>query len=142
MNPVWAEDKREERDGRCLIPGKNRKLIRCPESRKCSECKLYSEACKECNKTASLSLLAEEGTEPACQESFEDDVVYGMILQDLISMIGDIKPEYGSIFQMLYDGITQKEMAAELEMNERTISDYVKAVRQIIRPKARDIFDR
>ncbi|MCD8299952.1 MAG: hypothetical protein LUC41_02050, partial [Clostridiales bacterium] len=142
MEPLWAEAKREDRDGRCLVSGKNGKLIRCPESRKCAECKMYSEVCKERNKTASLSLLVDEGAEPTSTGSFEDDVIYGVILEDLISMLSEIKPEYGSIFRMLFDGATQKEMAAELKMNERTVSDYVKAVRKIVQPRAKDIFDR
>lgn len=44
MAPIWAEIKREDRDGRCMVKGKNGKLIRCPESNRCEECKHFSEA--------------------------------------------------------------------------------------------------
>lgn len=56
MAPIWAEIKREDRDGRCMVKGKNGKLIRCPESNRCEECKHFSEASRERNKPASLSV--------------------------------------------------------------------------------------
>ena len=80
MAPMWAEIKREDRDGRCMVKGKNGKLIRCPESNRCEECKHFSEASRERNKPASLSVLMDEGAEPAAEGSFEDDVIYETIL--------------------------------------------------------------
>ena len=60
MAPVWAEIKREDRDGRCMVKGKNGRLIRCPESNRCEECKHFSEVSHERNKPASLSVLMDE----------------------------------------------------------------------------------
>ena len=40
MAPIWAEIKREDRDGRCMVKGKNDRLIRCPESNRCEETSL------------------------------------------------------------------------------------------------------
>ena len=83
MAPIWAEIKREDRDGRCMVKGKNGKLIRCPESNRCEGCKHFSEASRERNKPASLSVLMDEGAEPAAEGSFEEDVIYETILEDL-----------------------------------------------------------
>ena len=103
MAPIWAEIKREDRDGRCMVKGKNGKLIRCPESNRCEGCKHFSEASRERNKPASLSVLMDEGAEPAAEGSFEEDVIYETILEDLIAMLSEIKPKYGRIFRLLYD---------------------------------------
>ena len=54
MAPIWAEIKREDRDGRCMVKGKNGRLIRCPEDNRCEKCKYFSEASRERNKPASL----------------------------------------------------------------------------------------
>lgn len=116
MAPIWAEIKREDRDGRCMVKGKNDRLIRCPESNRCEECKHFSEASRERNKPASLSVLMDEGAEPAAEGSFEEDVIYETILEDLIAMLSEIKPKYGRIFRLLYDGATQQEMADELAL--------------------------
>lgn len=134
MEPIWAEIKREDRDGRCMVKGKNGRLIRCPESNRCEDCERFSEVCHERNKTASLSFLADEGAEPASDESFEDDILYETILEDLITMLSEIKPKYGRIFRLLYDGATQQEMADELGIKQRTVSDDIKKIRSLVQP--------
>ena len=136
MAPIWAEIKREDRDGRCMVKGKNGKLIRCPDSNRCSE------ASRERNKPASLSVLMDEGAEPIAEGSFEDDVIYETILEDLISMLTEIKPKYGRIFRLLYDGATQQEMAEELGIKQRTVSDDIKKIRSLVQPLVKDIFNR
>lgn len=142
MEPIWAEIKREDRDGRCMVKGKNGKLIRCPECNCCEECERSSEVCRERNKTASLSFLVDEGAEPVAEGSLEDDIVYETILEDLIAMLTEIKPKYGRIFRLLYDGATQQEMADELGIKQRTISDDVKKIRSLVQPLVKDIFNR
>ena len=142
MAPIWAEIKREDRDGRCMVKGKNGRLIRCPESNRCEECKHFSEASRERNKPASLSVLMDEGTEPATEGLFEDDITYETILEDLIFMLSEIKPKYGRIFRLLYDGATQQEMADELGIKQRTVSDDIKKIRSLLQPLVKDIFNR
>lgn len=142
MAPIWTEIKREDRDGRCMVKGKNGRLIRCPESNHCEECKHFSEASRERNKPASLSVLMDEGAEPIAEGSFEDDVIYETILEDLISMLTEIKPKYGRIFRLLYDGATQQEMAEELGIKQRTVSDDIKKIRSLVQPLVKDIFNR
>lgn len=142
MAPIWAEIKREDRDGRCMVKGKNGRLIRCPESNRCEQCEHLSEASRERNKTASLSVLMDEGAEPIAEGSFEDDVIYETILEDLIAMLSEIKPKYGRIFRLLYDGATQQEMADELGIKQRTVSDDIKKIRSLVQPLVKDIFNR
>ena len=142
MAPIWAEIKREDRDGRCMVKGKNGKLIRCPESNRCEGCKHFSKASRERNKPASLSVLMDEGAEPAAEGSFEEDVIYETILEDLIAMLSEIKPKYGRIFRLLYDGATQQEMADELGIKQRTVSDDIKKIRSLVQPLVKDIFNR
>ena len=142
MAPIWAEIKREDRDGRCMVKGKNGRLIRCPESNRCEECKHFSEVSHERNKPASLSVLMDEGAEPAAEGAFEDDVIYETILEDLIAMLSEIKPKYGRIFRLLYDGATQQEMADELGIKQRTVSDDIRKIRSLVQPLAKDIFNR
>ena len=142
MAPIWAEIKREDRDGRCMVKGKNGRLIRCPESNRCEKCKHFSESSRERNKPASLSVLMDEGAEPAAKGAFEEEVIYETILEDLIAMLSEIKPKYGRIFRLLYDGATQQEMAEELGIKQRTVSDDIKKIRSLVQPLVKDIFNR
>ena len=138
MRSVWAEQKRQDRESRCNIPGKNGKLIRCPESNKCENCRHASKVCREENRPASLSFLIEEGAEPASPDSVEDTVIYESLLEDLIAVLSEIEPKYGVIFRLLYDGATQQEMADKLGMKQRTVSDYIKRIRAIVQPLVKD----
>lgn len=141
MEPIWAEMKRQDRESRCMVPGKGGKLIRCPESCKCEGCPHFSEVCKEENRPASLSYLTEQGAEPTKQESFENEVIYETLLEELIRMLTEIKPKYGRIFRLLYDGATQQEMADELGIKQRTVSDDIKKIRSLVQPLVKDIFN-
>ena len=142
MAPIWAGIKREDRDGRCMVKGKNGRLIRCPESNRCEECRHFSDVFCMPNKPASFSVLMDEGAEPAAEGAFEDDVIYETILEDLIFMLTEIKPKYGRIFRLLYDGATQQEMADELGIKQRTVSDDIKKIRSLVQPLVKDIFNR
>ena len=142
MEPIWTEIKCEDRDGRCMIKGKNGKLIRCPECNRCEDCERSSEVCRERNKTASLSFLVDEGAEPATEGAFEDGIIYGTILEDLITMLNEVKPKYGRIFRLLYDGATQQEMADELGIKQRTVSDDIKKIRSLVQPLVKGIFNK
>lgn len=142
MEPDWTESKREERDGRCMVKGKSGRLIRCPESNSCEKCERSSEVCRERNKTASLSFLVDEGAEPAAEGSFEDDIIYKILLEELIAMLNETNPVYGKIFLLLYEGATQQEMADELGMKQRTVSDNIKKIRSLVQPLAKEIFNR
>lgn len=142
MEPLWAEIKRKEREGRCMVNGKNGKLIRCPESNHCEECVNFYDVCHEKNKPASLSFLEDEGAEPVAKGSLEDEVIYEILLGELIVLLTEIKPKYGKIFRMLYDGATQQEMADELGIKQRTVSDDIKKIRNILQPLVKDIFNK
>lgn len=102
----------------------------------------FSESSRERNKPASLSVLMDEGAEPAAEGAFEEDVIYETILEDLIAMLSEIKPKYGKIFRLLYNGATQQEMADELGIKQRTVSDDIKKIRSLVQPLAKDIFNR
>ena len=84
----------------------------------------------------------DEGAEPTAKETFEDNIIYEMILEDLIKMLEGIKPKYGKIFRLLYDGATQQEMADELGIKPRTVSDEIKKIRRLVQPIVKDIFNR
>lgn len=141
MQPVWAEVKRMVREGRCMIKGKSGKLIRCPESNRCEDCKLFSKVNREQNKPMSLSVLLDEGIEPT-MESFEDDAIYSILFKELIAMLTEIKPKFGEIFPMLCDEATQQEISDKLGIKQRTVSDDIKKIRSILQPLMDDIFNR
>lgn len=57
-------------------------------------------------------------------------------------MLNETNPVYGKIFLLLYEGATQQEMADELGMKQRTVSDNIKKIRSLVQPLAKEIFNR
>lgn len=147
MRPEWAEDKRSRRNSRCLVPGKDGKLIRCPQYipdpdakasykmklNQCKDCENFEKVCREENKVASLDVLKEEGIEMTAPGSLEESILLKVMLEELISYLISIKPEYGKIIQMCYEGYTQTEIAKELDMKQRTVSDDIRKIRQLVK---------
>ena len=141
MQPLEAKWKQDEREGRCRVKGKSGKLVRCPESNKCENCKYGKTVVKEMNKPASMEFLVERNGDPS-DDNFEDGVLYSVILKNLIQRLTSINPLYGEIFQMMYDQRTQKAMEEELGIPQRTLSDHIKKIRSILKPVAKEIFNR
>ena len=141
MRSVWTEQKRLQREKLCPISGKRNKLIRCPGGRKCQGCKYFSDISSSTGSVISYSSLEEDGIEPEAKGSLKNDIIYEVLLEELIGMLNDINPVYGKIFRLLYDGYTQREIAEELGTSSHTISEHVKKIREALKPVAKDLFD-
>ena len=143
MQPIWREQKRDERDGRCRIPGRDGRLVRCGKNKAaCDVCPYRENVIFEENKTASLSWMTETGAEPAADGSLEGDTVDVLLFEELTSMVAEVKARYGDIFRLLFDGQTQAQIAERLHMKPRTVSDDIRKIRAILQPVARELFDR
>jgi len=139
-----AEFKAEDRDKRCEVRNGKGKLIRCPESTKCSQCPYATSLDKKNFGTLTFSCLSaenEDGEEayfeaiaPATYGSA--DIYFGM-LDELISRVQEIDPNYGRILQLLSDGFSHREIAVEIGIGKSTVTDKVAKIKEI----AMDLLD-
>lgn len=144
MSSYSAEFKAEDRDKRCEVSNGKGKLIRCPESNKCSQCPCATSLDKKNFGTLTFSCLSavnEDGEEndfeavtPATYGS--GDIYFGM-LNELISSVQEIDPNYGRILQLLSDGFSHREIASEIGIGKSTVTDKVAKIKQI----AMDLLD-
>lgn len=127
------------REKRCLVLDGKGGFIRCPEYNSCSKCK---EREKEMFTTFSPILL-----EPLTQAESEDDKVIDIgdnrvnvaedtmafaMLKDLIAYLDTFEGQsYATIFQMLFDQSTTKEINDELGVSWSTAKDAVNRVRKL-----------
>lgn len=125
-----AENKRQDREGRCMVEGKNGRPIRCPDSNRCSECERYAEMTRAENRPILLSALMDSGIEPSV-DSFEDDVLTEIAKDDFVAKLNAIKPMLGQIFSLHCDGVTQQQIADELGMKQRTVSDHIQKAKRL-----------
>ena len=131
MQPLWAEQKREARERRCVISGKGGKLVRCPDSRSCVKCPHYQHIDHNDNKPTSVEMLVEKSQEPVSMDAFEDTVANFALLDTLVERLSELSPEYVEILRLLIDELPQADIAEMLHMKPRTLSDKVKRIREI-----------
>ena len=153
-NMIRRQAQQEAREARCVVRSpKTRKLIRC--EKKCAECPAFQNGSivKEKNRPASTEYIAENGLEAtngnvgssyarrsvngSLVMGMENDVLDRVMLETLIEKAATLSPKHGEIFKLLLDGKTQQAIADELDMKQRTVSDKIKAIRNLLAPDIR-----
>lgn len=124
MRPIWAEMQREERSRRCMVSNGRGSLKRCEGD------------CKKCDRlkngnALSLDRFYEENNlefnDPADDKS---EIILALAtLEDLITKLNSINPIYGSVIKMLYDGLSQRAIAAALGKPNSTTQDLIRKAR-------------
>lgn len=139
MSSYSAELKAEDRDKRCEVSNGKGKLIRCPESNKCSQSPYSTSLDKKNFGTLTFSCLSAEN-EDGEESDFEAvapttygaaDIYLGM-LNELINRVNEIDPNYGKILQLLSDGFSHREIADEIGMGKSTVTDKVTKIKAIV----------
>lgn len=121
MRPIWTEMQREERSRRCMMSNGRGGLKRCDGD------------CKKCGRmkngnSLSLDRFYEENNlefdEP--DDDKTDIILAFAALEDLIAKLNAINPIYGRVIKMLYDGLSQRAIAAALGKPNSTTQDLIR----------------
>ena len=127
MQPLWAELKREERSRRCTVSDGKGKTKRCDGD--CKKCKKMKEGA-----TLSIEAFFEEN-----ELEFEDAsanqceiILSAMLFEDLLDKLRQLAPELATIFEMLYDGKSQRTIATIIGKPQTTVNYMVKSMRSIL----------
>lgn len=138
MSSYSAEFKAEDRDKRCEVSNGKGKLIRCPESNKCSQCPYANSLDKKNFGTLTFSCLSAEnedgeeaGFEAITPATYGSADIYFRMLNELISRVQEIDTNYGRILQLLSDGFSHREIAAEIGIGKSTVTDKVTKIKEI-----------
>ena len=151
---VRREAQQKARESRCMVRSpKTGRLIRCESN--CDQCPgfLNGDIIKEKNRPASTEYIAEKNLEAQHGDFgnsyarrsidsplvnyMEDDILDRVVLDALIEKAATLSPKHGEIFKLLFDYDTQQAIADELGMKQRTVSDKVKAIRELLAPDIR-----
>ena len=124
MRPIWAEMQREERSRRCMVSNGRGGLKRCEGD------------CKKCGRMKngnSLSLdrfYEENNLEFDEPDDDKTDIILALAtLEDLITKLNAINPIYGRVIKMLYDGLSQRAIAAALGKPNSTTQYLIRKTR-------------
>lgn len=139
MSSYSAEFKADDRDKRCEVSNGKGKLIRCPESNKCSQCPYANSLDKKNFGTLTFSCLAAENDEEeetdfeaAAPATYGSADIYLGMLNELINRVQEIDPNYGRILQLLSDGFSHREIADQIGVGKSTVTDKVAKMKAII----------
>ena len=99
MRPVWAEQKRCEREKRC----RGKKGVRCQSN--CATCKFLNEGGR-----LSLDQMTENGKLPAGYSSLEEEVTEKELYQALYAAISTLDVQDQLIVALFLDGKTEREI--------------------------------
>ncbi|SHH58657.1 hypothetical protein SAMN02745207_01610 [Clostridium grantii DSM 8605] len=122
MRPLWAEAKREERSRRCTVSNGKGKLKRCTED--CSKCKRLHEG-----SVISLDELQSEGIEVAHTEKDTADIVIDMmVIEELTKVLEELDPDSRRICELIKEGFSDREMAADCKLPKSTLNDKKRRV--------------
>lgn len=147
MRSIWVEEKRKEREHRCILTLPDGSTIRC--SGACKKCLIIShdrhlsdEKVEPTGKdffdgnrmpTISLDKLYEDNEyEPCIVKDEEDSLLALIVFEDLLDKLKKYHPEYAQIFEMLYDGESQREIAKALGVSQSTLEYRIEKMRKYL----------
>ena len=109
---IDTEHSRRNAEKRCMIPGKRKPFIRCPDTNSCSTCKYYD---VKLPPVISLDDLLENHWEPAPTESPEGQVLSKLEYQSIRTRLDAEDPRLAFVLEsMKLYGISAKTISAEL----------------------------
>ena len=132
LNELRAKHRNGYRSVRCLIPGKQKPLIRCPDTNKCSACPFGRKPEDRDPNTISWDELTDAGVEPEGHdrtvERLHAKLEYDEIRQQMI--VED--PKIALAFEMKErDGMTVAEIAKALAVTDRQVYYLLQKARSI-----------
>lgn len=141
----WNDQKEVNRNSRCSVCGEKGKSIRCPEKNNCEECP-YSTKDSQGNpqpgeRTGSvLSLDAFEEMGIRIPGYFQveaevDERELGLAVDKALKNLGD---EDYRIITLAAKGMSEREIAAEIESKQRTVNDRKRRIRARLREVLKD----
>ena len=119
------------RDVRCMIPGKIKAWIRCPECNKCSACPYGRSADDHEGTTVSLDYLMENGYESATGDVTAEQAENELLLDEILDKLRRLNPAYVDIIQLKAAGYSTTEIASKLGISQPTGSRMLRRIQKL-----------
>ena len=121
------------RNTRCMVPGKLKPLVRCPEKYKCAECPFGISVWNRKPNIASLDELMERRREPSGNESVDQLVSQKMELQEIKAAMDEKDSRLFQIFVLmnLLD-YNKSEIARKYQISRNSVYQLIDEMNDII----------
>lgn len=134
--PDKAEDKRDERKHKCMVPGKNGSLVMCREA---SCMKAHMEGrCQHPDGDCSIThgelyiedLKANSHYEPSTGDITHNEAMAHIEYEDFLEELAKNQPKLANIRRLKDAGYTNKEIAKFLHLKENTVGNDVRRIKE------------
>ena len=129
----WGQQTREYRNNRCMIPGKQKPLIRCPQNNKCDACPFGISSWNRQPNLISLDELMDIGFEPENTEAPDQQVFQRMELQEIKLKMEEKDSRLFEIFVMvnLLD-CKKTDIALKFHISAKKVRQLIADMNEII----------
>lgn len=134
MHDIWNTEKAKERKGRCLITSeKTGRIIRC-ENKNCSMCKKGELEKEKCSQVSLDQFLEDNDYEPGELVSPDSTniILDGVVLETLLDILKKQDPRYATVFQMVYDCHSTREIAESVGISQTYARELIAKARAIL----------
>lgn len=130
----WLQQTRDYRNNRCIVPGKQKRLIRCPEKNKCEACPFGIPFWNRQPNLVSLDELMDVDREPCYEESVDQLVDTKMELQEIKAMMDGKDKRLFEIFVLMnLLGYKKCAIAKILHTSPKRVKQLIEDMNEIIR---------
>ena len=119
------------RNRRCVVPGKKKSWITCPESNHCTACPYHREGGNGAVETVSLDSLLENGIEYGGTDVTAEQAETACELDLLIQILSEENPRYVRLVRLLEAGYTVPEIAVRLNCSPKTVYRLIREIRRV-----------
>ncbi len=132
IDNLRAQHRNEYRARRCMVPGKLKPLVRCPEHNRCSECPYPEYRDQHKTNTLSWDVLIGDGYEAVTADSSIEKVDRKLELEAVCRLIKAKNPKYlTAIVLKEYHGLNVSEIANLMKETVRNIYFYISEAKKI-----------
>ena len=130
---LWAQQMKGYRNTRCMVPGKVKPLVRCPEKYKCDECPFGISVWHRKPNIVSLDEMMDQRQDPGDNESVDQLVFQRMELQEIKAAMDEKDDRLFRIFVMmnLLD-YNKSEIARKLQVSRNLVYQLIGEMNEII----------
>ena len=130
---LWLQQTQEYRNNRCMVPGKQKPLIRCPEKNKCDACPFGKSPWNRQPNIISLDELLEIGREPGSTESADQLVFQRMELLEIKVKMDEKDKRLFEIFVMMnLQDCKKSDIAVKFHISAKTVRRLIGEMNEII----------
>ena len=130
----WQQQTRDYRNNRCMVPGKQKGLIRCPEKNKCDACPFGNSFWNRQPFLVSLDELMDVDREPCYEESVDQLVCQRIELQEIKAMMDKKDKSLFKVFVLMnLLGYKKCAIAKILHTSPKRVKQLLEEMNEIIK---------